>query len=175
MITIVRFTNTYLCEELSALSVTFPPSLYFYFIFCKQGNPWSTSQTARTLSVYNPFPFDCLRPRHLVFPGGLPSKYSPGPPLLSFRDQAGSGVLRAARPRPATTLQGPQFPCVLVNTCCALPLFIGRRPSGWHVALYCDTDLHFLLIEDPENHFVCVSAISIGDLEKHLCKHFTSF
>src|SRR4029434_828667 len=36
--------------------------------------------------------------KHLVFPGGLPSKYSPGPTLLSFRDRTRSGVLSVVWP-----------------------------------------------------------------------------
>src|SRR4029434_5161177 len=36
--------------------------------------------------------------QHLVFPGGLPSKYYPGPTLLSFRDRTRSGVLSVVWP-----------------------------------------------------------------------------
>ena len=36
--------------------------------------------------------------QHLVFPGGLPSKYWPGPTLLGFRDQTRSGVFRVVWP-----------------------------------------------------------------------------
>lgn len=76
--------STWLCCPTASVPVSesgFDILFFIYFCVFRRGSPWLT------LAAYDPLFLDCLRPQHLLLLGGLPSKYSPGPALLSFRDR----------------------------------------------------------------------------------------